>query len=168
MLNQLCAIEERLWIKIWGEVNLRCCDISVSTKFQKAYNVSPSATTLAASSLLYVSSADIGSADAMPNRAIVSEISSRLVNASVDALPSLPSANTHPMFYISIYSAIVLGAVLISVLTAATQFIGSYRASKILFNRLLRTVVAAPFRCVRCISHEPAETRQVARCHSCG
>jgi hypothetical protein len=59
---------------------------------------------------------------------------------------SLPNANKHPLFYIGVYSALGLGSALVGVLSAIVQYTGALRASKVLFVRLLVTVVRATMR----------------------
>ena len=59
---------------------------------------------------------------------------------------SLPSAQTNPLFYISIYAVIGLGTALVYVLSVVTQYTGALRASRVLFKRLLETVVRATMR----------------------
>ena len=50
------------------------------------------------------------------------------------------------MFYVGIYAAITLGTATMGIVTNVIEYIGAYRASRILFQRLLVTVVRAPFR----------------------
>ena len=58
----------------------------------------------------------------------------------------LPSAETHPMFYISVFACIALGNSLLSVVLGAVQLLGSYLAGKRMFRQLTIAVVRAPFR----------------------
>ena len=58
----------------------------------------------------------------------------------------LPSAKEHPFFYIGVYSALGLGSAFVGVLSAIVQYTGALRASKVLFMRLLVTVVRATMR----------------------
>jgi len=58
----------------------------------------------------------------------------------------LPSANEHPLFYIGVYAALGLGAAFVGVLSAIVQYTGALRASRVLFVRLLVTVVRATMR----------------------
>ncbi|KAF4588529.1 hypothetical protein EYR40_010081 [Pleurotus pulmonarius] len=57
-----------------------------------------------------------------------------------------PSASEHPMFYVGIYAAIGIANALASVLSVIAQYTGALRASRILFKKLLETVVRATFR----------------------
>ena len=59
---------------------------------------------------------------------------------------ALPSAAENPFFYIGIYAAIALGSVLVNVTGVITQYTGALRASRILFEKLLTTVVRATMR----------------------
>ena len=58
----------------------------------------------------------------------------------------LPSAREHPLFYIGVYSALGLGSAFLGVLTAIVQYTGALRASKVLFQQLLISVVRATMR----------------------
>ncbi len=58
----------------------------------------------------------------------------------------LPSADDHPLFYVSVYAALGIGICVIGILGVVVQMIGSYRASKLLFSQLLNTVVRATMR----------------------
>jgi hypothetical protein len=57
-----------------------------------------------------------------------------------------PSAQDHPFFYIAIYAVIGLGAAFVNVTSFVVQFTGALRASKVLFRKLLATVVRATMR----------------------
>lgn len=57
-----------------------------------------------------------------------------------------PPAQERPFFYIGIYAAISLTAGIVNVSGVVTQYTGALRASRILFRRLLVTVVRATMR----------------------
>lgn len=57
-----------------------------------------------------------------------------------------PPAQEHPYFYIGIYAAIALSTGLVNNIGVITQYTGALRASRILFDKLLRTVVRATMR----------------------
>lgn len=57
-----------------------------------------------------------------------------------------PPARDHPYFYIGIFAAISLSSGMVNVLGSITQVTGALRASRILFDKLLRTVVRATMR----------------------
>lgn len=59
---------------------------------------------------------------------------------------ALPSAQAQPYFYLGIYAAIALSGGLISICAAVVQYTGALRASKSLFELLLRNVVHATMR----------------------
>lgn len=52
----------------------------------------------------------------------------------------------HPYFYVGIYALIMLGTGLMNMFSVITQYIGALRASRILYDRLLRRVVGATMR----------------------
>lgn len=58
----------------------------------------------------------------------------------------LPPAQTHPYFYVGVYAAITLSTGLINICGAIVQYTGALRASRVLFDRLLRSVVLATMR----------------------
>ncbi|KAJ7863247.1 hypothetical protein B0H13DRAFT_2237135 [Mycena leptocephala] len=58
----------------------------------------------------------------------------------------LPSAADEPFFYIGVYAAIGMFGILLRLVLVALQYVGALRASRILFQRLLVTVVRATFR----------------------
>jgi ABC-type multidrug transport system fused ATPase/permease subunit len=58
----------------------------------------------------------------------------------------LPSAQEHPLFYVGVYSALGLGSAFVGILSAIVQYTGALRASKVLFLRLLVSVVRATMR----------------------
>lgn len=59
---------------------------------------------------------------------------------------SLPPASDHPMFYVAIYAIVGLVALLGETLASAVLVLGAYRASRILFQRLLYSVTHATMR----------------------
>jgi hypothetical protein len=59
---------------------------------------------------------------------------------------NFPSAREHPLFYISVYAALGLGSAFLGVLASIVEYAGAIRASKVLFNQLLISVVRATMR----------------------
>ena len=57
-----------------------------------------------------------------------------------------PHAQDHPFVYIGIYAAICLGSAFVNITGVVTQYTGALRASRVLFKRLLLTVVRATMR----------------------
>lgn len=58
----------------------------------------------------------------------------------------LPLAREKPLFYVFVYALIGLTSVAVSVMMVSAQYLGSLRASRLLFNRLLETVIHATMR----------------------
>ncbi|KDQ16441.1 hypothetical protein BOTBODRAFT_186495 [Botryobasidium botryosum FD-172 SS1] len=121
---QGCNVAERIWLGVWGDAYDEASSIiaAVTTTARQSPDLTENA---------YFPSYDVASKMPMP----------MITNPS-----SLPSANAHPMFYIGVFSAIVLGAVLLNTTSSLIQSFGSYRASRRLFSRVLATVVQAPMR----------------------
>ena len=57
-----------------------------------------------------------------------------------------PRAQDRPFFYIGIYTAITLGAGFVNIGSVTTQYTGALRASRVLFEGLLKAVVRATMR----------------------
>lgn len=57
-----------------------------------------------------------------------------------------PRAQDHPFYYIGIYTAITLGAGFVNIGSVITQYTGALRASRVLFEGLLKAVVRATMR----------------------
>ncbi|KAG8894877.1 hypothetical protein FRC01_012696, partial [Tulasnella sp. 417] len=66
--------------------------------------------------------------------------------ALLPGVPELPSAQEHPLFYVGVYAGIGVFAAFVSMSNSAVQYWGSYKASKLLFKRLLDAVVGSPMR----------------------
>ena len=59
---------------------------------------------------------------------------------------ALPSVDRHPLFYVLVYTAIGLGGVVITTINTVVQYHGAIHASRLLFTRLLNTLVHATMR----------------------
>lgn len=57
-----------------------------------------------------------------------------------------PSPYEHPLFFVGVYTAIGFGTAFIQILSSGIQLTGALRASRVLFRKLLRTVVFATVR----------------------
>ncbi|KAH7106077.1 P-loop containing nucleoside triphosphate hydrolase protein [Auriculariales sp. MPI-PUGE-AT-0066] len=66
--------------------------------------------------------------------------------ASLRATFQWPNADEHPLYYVGVYGAIAIGGAVVGLILQIVEYLGAYRASKILFKRLLIAVVRAPFR----------------------
>ncbi|PIL36802.1 ATP-binding cassette transporter [Ganoderma sinense ZZ0214-1] len=118
--SQLMGTAEKFWIKVWGE----------------AYGKEDLAPFLNASASQY------WNGQKTQHVLIMAEpTSSGPTNVS-----TLPSAQAQPYFYLAIYATIALSSGLISICAAAVQYTGALRASKSLFELLLKNVVHATMR----------------------
>ncbi|CAL1697425.1 unnamed protein product [Somion occarium] len=131
VLNQLLAVSEKFWIKYWGQAYGRP-DSSPSTQF-------------------YPMRSFITPEHEIPLDTTFSSL--HVHHAQYHTAPWVstfewkwPRAQEHPFFYIGVYAAISLGAALVNIVGAATQYTGALRASRVLFRRLLVTVVRATMR----------------------
>ncbi|KZT57684.1 hypothetical protein CALCODRAFT_273206 [Calocera cornea HHB12733] len=147
ILYQCLSIGEKYWIKIWGQ----------------HYTVAPSARHAMTATLARITNViDTPSPDIHAFHHVFSSKAwelghsmgtSVLGNSSILQLQpapwtivQLPNAAEHPFFYIGIYAAIGMGAANIAVVDSIFQTIAGYRGGKVLFARLLKTVVRAPIR----------------------
>ncbi|KIY50596.1 hypothetical protein FISHEDRAFT_39032 [Fistulina hepatica ATCC 64428] len=133
LINQVLSVGEKIWVKYWGE----------------AYGA-PGADTY---DHVYVSSGYHFQQENSDAHWLFGHIGKQLPMSSsssfsVTSWPRIdwPDANARPMFYIGIYAAIGLASVLVNVGSVAAQYSGALRASRILFKRLLDTVIHATFR----------------------
>ncbi|KIM25383.1 hypothetical protein M408DRAFT_210000 [Serendipita vermifera MAFF 305830] len=127
---QLFGFFEKFWIKVWGE----SYDDAAPSLFTQYFVNFPS---------IHLShshvQAPIGQATTLhPFH----------VNPSIYGVDStsLPSASKHPLYYVAIYGAIGFGGVVITTLYTIVQYSGAVRASRLLFTRLLSSLVHATMR----------------------
>ncbi|KAL0952989.1 hypothetical protein HGRIS_007200 [Hohenbuehelia grisea] len=125
LISQLLSITEKVWIKIWGE----------------AYG-SPAALVMYRSFFAGENELQLDGQVPLGAHHHSSHISSTWMTWSY----TWPSAIEHPMFYVGIYAAIGLGNSMTSISSVIAQYTGALRASRVLFRRLLITVVRATFR----------------------
>ncbi|KZT22415.1 P-loop containing nucleoside triphosphate hydrolase protein [Neolentinus lepideus HHB14362 ss-1] len=128
-LNQTLSIGEKFWIKIWGEAYAQ-------------YHIDhpPSNTASSFSSLHHETMTGFDSS--IRNIAIGLPATRGLATY----VSRWPNAQEHPMFYVGIYAAISLGTAFVDVSFVVAQLVGSLRASRLLFERLLVTVVRSTMR----------------------
>ncbi|CDO68600.1 hypothetical protein BN946_scf184996.g31 [Trametes cinnabarina] len=127
ILTQVLGIGEKIWIKIWGDAY---GDPSGGpTQFAYSYS--------GFIGQQHVLDDSLSSFHHMPHHAAAPIQHSKI---------HFPPAREHPYFYIGIYSAIALSTGLVNTVGVITQYTGALRASRILFERLLRTVVRATMR----------------------
>ncbi|KAG8970070.1 hypothetical protein FRC05_000718 [Tulasnella sp. 425] len=125
------GIIEKLWIKVWGEHYHGDSTHFTTSNLYSAYGIDHSDTRshdLASSSALQGLISDIRNATFLPE------------------IPELPSAQEHPLFYVGIYAGIGVFAAFVSMSNSIVQYWGSYKASKVLFKRLLDAVIGSPMR----------------------
>ncbi|KAJ7843057.1 hypothetical protein B0H14DRAFT_2359165 [Mycena olivaceomarginata] len=125
VVQQLRAVSEKIWIKLWTEAYTTSFSALVFRPFGSGGN-----DILLSNNLPYMGQAEFKQWDTSP---VVSR---------------LPSASERPMFYVGVYAALGMLGVVLQLTSAALQYTGALRASRILFKRLLVTVVRATFRCV--------------------
>lgn len=101
------GVIEKLWIKAWGE----------------HYNVQGSSS-ITASSYFSAYGTD---APGYPSHDIMSTDSWKGVFSTRGIIPDLPSAQKHPLFYVSVYAGIGVAASLISTSNSIVQYFGSYK-----------------------------------------
>ncbi|KAI0649819.1 multidrug resistance-associated ABC transporter [Trametes meyenii] len=126
VLVQVLAVSEKIWIKIWGEAYEHGNE---SPKFHTPPSPDP-----------YVLQYPIfnGASPLLFSRNATLPLNTTAV--------TLPAAQEHPYFYIGIYAAITLATGLVNIIGVITQYTGALRASRILFDKLIRNVVHATMR----------------------
>ncbi|KAI0048024.1 multidrug resistance-associated ABC transporter [Auriscalpium vulgare] len=126
LVTQGLSVSEKFWIKIWGE----------------AYGPQEAAAT----SIAYSYTAS-GSEVVLGGHLASHNLAHGLHGQIGDPFVwKLPKAQAHPLFYIGVYAALCIGSALINVLVLATQYTGALRASRLLFTRLVETVVRSTMR----------------------
>ncbi|KAJ7686358.1 P-loop containing nucleoside triphosphate hydrolase protein [Mycena rosella] len=76
----------------------------------------------------------------------VADLRSQSILESIARTAAWPDAADHPMFYIGVYAALGLFGVIMSLINIAVAWTAALNASRILFRKLLTTVVRATFR----------------------
>ncbi|KAL0951671.1 hypothetical protein HGRIS_008350 [Hohenbuehelia grisea] len=125
VLSQFLSVGEKVWIKVWGE----------------AYESLP----LHYLPFRYFSSAD----HELLSDGYVPLHGHFQSSHRVDVwriTREWPRALEYPLYYIGVYAAIGLASGLTTVLAVVVQYTGALRASRIIFEQLLGTVVRATFR----------------------
>ncbi|KAL1948407.1 hypothetical protein VTO73DRAFT_12482 [Trametes versicolor] len=129
IMTQILGVGEKFWIKIWGEAYGEASGEPL--QFSYSYR------------------------DYAEHQQVLDNSFSALHHATMAHNPSVPfnmsqikfpPARDHPYFYIGIFAAISLSSGMVNVLGSITQVTGALRASRILFDKLLRTVVRATMR----------------------
>ncbi|KAI0357687.1 multidrug resistance-associated ABC transporter [Trametes cingulata] len=126
VLAQLLGVGEKLWMKVWGEAYGSAAgqEASYQPYVEQEYALNRSISSL------------LGDPDSTTSPSL-RQSSTRI---------HLPPAQDSPYLYVGIYAAITLGAGLVRIAGVVAQYTGALRASRILFERLLRAVVRATMR----------------------
>ncbi|KAI0945816.1 hypothetical protein AcV7_009953 [Taiwanofungus camphoratus] len=130
VLTQVLGVAEKLWIKVWGEA------------YGTAENPTSSIFTFRS---FATPEHEIVMDDTFSNLHTTHRLHATSPSITFSAV-RWPPAQERPFFYIGIYAAISLTAGIVNVSGVVTQYTGALRASRILFRRLLVTVVRATMR----------------------
>ncbi|TFK72661.1 hypothetical protein BDN72DRAFT_876371 [Pluteus cervinus] len=148
--TQILGFAEKLWIKTWGEAYGSGPPLgmilhsSLSSTVSGAGEISEghSSFMLASQNPLQVPiSNNTGTIDGVLHH-VVSPLTEGFLGTSYD----LPNAKEHPMFFVVVYAVIGFATALAGILLTLVVYTAGLRASRIIFKRLLETVVRAPFR----------------------
>lgn len=129
---QVFALGERWWLKIWGE----------------AYRYSVNAMVFFASTAFGIHPAYTEPHPMQYSfHGHASPSSNMSMSASpLSASPKFPDANTHPGYYLSIFTAIGIAGFVFSMLQSINGMVGGLRASKIIHTRMLNSVLRSTVR----------------------
>ncbi|CAE7221585.1 unnamed protein product [Rhizoctonia solani] len=137
------GLVERLWLKTWGEAY----DTHNSTRKHHTHTLTPAH--YFGHHHEFGDVQHVFGAQMHPVMDYYANVSrSDIGKLYVESLPTwhLPSASSDPYFYVGVYAVIVFAAAVMATVNSTVQFTASLRASKHLFNELLRTIVYAPIR----------------------
>ncbi|KAL1748165.1 hypothetical protein HDZ31DRAFT_30137 [Schizophyllum fasciatum] len=126
LVNQALGVGERVWIMIWGGAYGQETTVHSYSTVAGGYDQDQVSFGVTAHPVHYATSA----------------IQDDVTTSKID----WPDANEHPLFYVTIYTAIGITSALVNVMSISAQFWGALRASRLLFSRLLYVVVHATFR----------------------
>ncbi|RPD61590.1 multidrug resistance-associated ABC transporter [Lentinus tigrinus ALCF2SS1-7] len=130
ILTQLLGVGEKVWIKIWGEAYGEGSTVPLE-HFSYSYRAYAESQHVLDEGLAHFHQTTAVHAPAIPFTTMKIKF---------------PPAQEHPYFYVGIYAAISLSSGLVNILAIITQYTGALRASRILFDKLLKTVVRATMR----------------------
>ncbi|KZP20527.1 multidrug resistance-associated ABC transporter [Athelia psychrophila] len=124
-LSQALGVGERVFMGIWSE----------------AYG--PGSSQLTSAPLIAMANGN----QALFDKSIHASLHYRsLQGLSSVSVATYPRAQEHPMLYVGIYTAISFASGIAAVASIIVQFMGGLRASRVLFERMLTTVVHATMR----------------------
>ncbi|KZP20510.1 hypothetical protein FIBSPDRAFT_932199 [Athelia psychrophila] len=125
LLNEALGVGERVFMGIWGE----------------AYG--PGGAQLTMAPLIAMANENQAFFDGSVHAALRHHSVQALSNVSAT---TYPRAQEHPMLYVGIYTAISFATGIAAIASIIVQIVGGLRASRVLFKRLLTTVVHATMR----------------------
>ncbi|KAI0752859.1 multidrug resistance-associated ABC transporter [Daedaleopsis nitida] len=131
ILTQLLTIGEKIWIKIWAEAYGDSAAHAVP-QFSYSYRAHEENHDILDDGLAHLHHA------AMTRAPLPISFNTTKIN--------LPPAQEHPYFYIGIFTAIALASAFVNITGTMVQYTGALMASRILFEKLLRSVVRATMR----------------------
>jgi hypothetical protein len=109
MIQQLKGVSEKVWIKIWTDA------------YPTPLNISNA----------YMQSFSTETNEFFLTRNLQS---STYLHSAGWPITRLPSATDEPLFYVGVYAAIGVFGILVQLMSAALQYTGALRASRILFK----------------------------------
>ncbi|KZT05166.1 multidrug resistance-associated ABC transporter [Laetiporus sulphureus 93-53] len=128
LLTQILGVTEKVWIKIWGE----------------AYGPNNSTYSMYTFTSFVSPEHELVMDDHLANLRFSHTAHTPITYSRPDI--HWPPAQDHPLFYIGIYAAIALSAGAVNISGVITQYTGALRASRLLFQQLLVSVVRATMR----------------------
>ncbi|THH23155.1 hypothetical protein EUX98_g8019 [Antrodiella citrinella] len=134
VFNQFLGVSEKFWIKYWGQAYGE--QNSTNSAYISLFSNPAHEISLDGS---------LGSFDAHHSYYHSLHSSSPPPMFSGTAF-EWPRAQERPLFYIGIYAAITFGAGFVNIGSVITQYTGALRASRVLFEGLLKAVVRATMR----------------------
>lgn len=138
-LAQFTSIAESVWLKVWGEAyKIRVDTFFTFFKFG-ATGIEEHLHSDHRQNFLYHGLAAV---NATAPALVVQGGADVLANPQYD----FPPAQTHPGYYLTVYTIIVLGSALISVISSMIGAWGSYRASRKIHDDLLNSVAGSTIR----------------------
>ena len=130
MTTQILGVAEKLWIRQWGQ----------------AYGEDDSNTSNLYAFASFATAEHQIALDGSLSPHHIHHFANGLHYANFSANTNLPRAQDQPLFYVGIYALIGLAVATASILSTVTQYTGALQASRILFKRLLLSVVRATMR----------------------
>ncbi|KAJ7764232.1 hypothetical protein B0H16DRAFT_1526418 [Mycena metata] len=124
LVGQGLSVTEKLWIKTWGTAYKQNRTMMLHT---------------------YQSFSSLNPEYAIDGTFNFAQVESRFETSGLFNI-HWPSAVEHPLFYVGVYAAIGLTTAFVGLCSAAAQYTGALRASRLLFRQLLVSVVRATFR----------------------